>query len=136
MATASQGSTNLARKGTPDEIEGLAPPAEAGAGTVILVIEPVEWEKAGLPEGARIVKIPFRALTLPLLAETQPVMVLGTLVSPQLDAMQIAERLGELGYRGTLAVLGPMLPKPSLVAREIRAASGSKDITIDMLVEV
>jgi hypothetical protein len=125
----------LTRKGTPADTPKDAPGTPADGPVVILAIEPVDWEKAGLPDTTRIVHIPFRALTKPLLSETQPVMVLGPLLSPQLDAMQIAERLGELGYRGRLALLGPPLPNPSLVAREIRAASGSKDILVEIVAE-
>lgn len=104
-------------------------------GQVIIAIEPVDCDAAQFPAGARIVKIPFRALTRPFLAETGATVVLGALVSPQLDAMQIAERLGELGFRGTLSLLGPALPNPSLVSREIRAASGSKAIAVDLRVQ-
>jgi hypothetical protein len=78
------------------------------------------------------VRIPFRALTKPFLVETGAVLVLGPLVSPQLDAMQIAERLGELGFKGTLRLMGPALPNPTLVSREIRSASGSKDIAVEL----
>lgn len=126
----------MARKGSLPDRPASAPdsaPDTAPDDLVVIAVEPVEWDRAGLPEGARIVKIPFRALTKPLLSETRPAIVLGPLVSPSLDAMQIAERLGELGYHGTLLLLGPVLPNPSLVAREIRAASGSKDIKVELV---
>lgn len=124
---------NLARKGTPpsDGIDALdAAPADS---QVIIAIEPVACDVATFPAGSRIVMIPFRALTKPLLAETGAVLVVGPLVSPHLDAMQIAERLGKLGFCGSLRVLGPALPNPALVSREIRTASGSKEITVEVV---
>ncbi len=104
------------------------------AGHIIIAIEPVDCDAAQLAPGVRIVKIPFRALTKPFLAETKSTLVLGSLLSPQLDAMQIAERLGELGFSGTLRLLGPQLPNPTLVSREIRSASGSKEIVVELVV--
>ncbi len=100
---------------------------------IIIAIEPVDCDPASVPAGARIVKIPFRALTKPFLVETKAALVMGPLVSQHVDAMQIAERLGELGFRGTLRVVGPALPNPGLVLREIRSASGSKDITVEVV---
>ena len=120
------------------------PPLQPGDGTatgqvdapvVVIAIEPVVWENASLPAGAQIIKIPFRALTKPLLSETKATIILGTLWSPELAAMAISERLGELDYRGKLVLLGPALPNPSLVAREIRSASGSKEITVELMAE-
>lgn len=128
-----KGSHALARKGTQlpsTTTTGDAPSADA---QVIIAIEPIDCDADAFPAGTRIVRIPFRALTKPFLVETKAVLVLGPLVSPQLDAMQIAERLGELGFKGTLRVMGPALPNPSLVTREIRSASGSKDITVELV---
>ncbi len=124
----------MARKETPppksNDGTGTGP---ADASVVVIAIEPVAWENANLPAGAQIIKIPFRALTKPLLSETKATIILGTLWSPELDAMAISERLGQLDYRGKLVLVGPALPNPSLVAREIRSASGSKEITVELM---
>jgi hypothetical protein len=130
-----KGSHILARKASPPPNTTEARDTTVSDGQVVIAIEPVDCDITTLGTGARIVKIPFRALTKPFLEQTKAVLVLGPLVSPALDAMQIAERLGELGFRGTLRVMGPTLPNPALVAREIRTASGSKDITVEMMVE-
>lgn len=124
---------NLARKGTPPPDGTDAADAATADSQVIIAIEPVDCDVAAFPAGSRIVRIPFRALTKPFLAETGAVLVLGPLVAQHLDAMQIAERLGELGFRGTLRVLGPTLPNPALVSREIRSASGSKEIKVEVV---
>jgi hypothetical protein len=123
----------LVRKGTPPpNPDGGAETALPEEAAVVIAIEPVAWEDANLPAGAKIIKIPFRALTKPLLNETGASIIIGTLWSPEQDAMAISERLGELDYRGKLLLLGPALPNPSLVAREIRSASGSKDFTVEL----
>jgi hypothetical protein len=123
----------LARKGSPPTVDAATAPTETIVDFVVIAIEPVDCDAAGLPAGARIVKIPFRALTKPFLVETNAIIVLGPLLAPELDAMQIAERLGELQFRGTLRLFGPALPNPTLVAREIRSASGSKDIVVELV---
>jgi hypothetical protein len=122
----------LVRKGTPPPAKGATDDAEGSDAQVIIAIEPVDCDADGFPAGTRIVRIPFRALTKPFLVETGAAIVLGPLVAPQLDAMQIAERLGALGFQGTLRLIGPELPNPALVTREIRSASGSKDITVEV----
>jgi hypothetical protein len=127
-----KGSHAVVRKGTSPTDKGTPDDVPTDAAHVIIAIEPVDCDANSFPAGAQIVRIPFRALTKPFLVETKAVLVLGPLVSPQLDAMQIAERLGELGFKGTLRLMGPTLPNPALVSREIRSASGSKDITVEL----
>jgi hypothetical protein len=123
----------LVRKTIPSPDDPTAATTSASGEQVIIAIEPVDCDAASVPAGTRIVRIPFRALTKPFLVETKAAVVMGPLVSPHLDAMQIAERLGELGFRGTLRLVGPALPNPALVTREIRSASGSKDIIVEMM---
>lgn len=130
-----KGSRRLARKGMTPPSEPSADAPEAAGAEVIIAIEPVAVDHLTTTGGASVIRIPFRALTRPFLTETRATVVLGALVSPQLDAMQIAERLGELGFRGTLRLLAPALPNPTLVAREIRSASGSKDLTVELVAE-
>ena len=128
-----KGSRALVRKGTLPPDVATPDDARLTDTRVIIAIEPIDCAADAFPAGTQIVRIPFRALTKPFLVETRAVLVLGPLVSPQLDAMQIAERLGELGFKGTLRVIGPALPNPALVLREIRSASGSKDITVEVM---
>ena len=123
----------MVRKGTLPPDEGTQDDAPVADGQVVIAIEPIDCDVDAFPAGTRIVRIPFRALTRPFLVKTGAVLVLGPLVSPHLDAMQIAERLGELGFKGTLRLMGPALPNPALVSREIRSASGSKDITVEVM---
>jgi hypothetical protein len=127
-----KGSHALVRKGTPPPDKATPDDPMTVEAQVIIAIEPIDCDASTFPAGAQIVRIPFRALTKPFLVETKAVLVLGPLVSPQLDAMQIAERLGELGFKGILRLVGPALPNPALVSREIRSASGSKDITVEL----
>ncbi len=128
-----KGSCTLARKGTLPPEQTNPVDANVPGEQVVIAIEPVDVDAASLSAGTRIVKIPFRALTKPFLVETKAAVVMGPLVSQHLDAMQIAERLGELGFRGTLRIVGPALPNPGLVLREIRTASGSKDIIVEVI---
>lgn len=102
---------------------------------IVVAIDPVTVDEAALPRDARVVKIPFRALTTPFLSETRPACVMAPLLAPDLDALQVAERLGELQFKGTLLLVGPTLPNPKLVAREIKAATKSKDIKVEFVTE-
>lgn len=45
------------------------------------------------------------------------------LIGPKVDATAIVERLAALEYRGSLIVVSPRLPKPSLVEGELRGAA-------------
>ena len=49
--------------------------------------------------------------------------VVTPLTTEQFDAVDVAQALSKLGYRGALQVLSPALPNPNLVVREMESAA-------------
>lgn len=94
----------------------------------ILVID------AALPGvgGLDFVHARWQELTPALLAATQPGIVVGPLLGPGFDAIDLIERLAGLGWRGALHVLAPELPDPRLVETELQACARDIGAEIDI----
>lgn len=71
------------------------------------------------PEGAP--RAAFLRLDATLLARVNPQRVICALFAGDSDAMMVAERLAELGWRGVLTVLAPGLPNRRMVQQELQA---------------
>lgn len=71
------------------------------------------------PEGA--LRAPFRMLDAALLAHVAPDTVICALLAGDSDAMTVAERLAELGWRGRLVVVAQGLPNRRMVQQELQA---------------
>jgi hypothetical protein len=65
----------------------------------------------------------FAHLGAPLLRSVSPDVVAFPLFGPGYDALQVVERLGQLGYRGRMCCLTGPLPAPDMVRRELEAVS-------------
>lgn len=103
---------------------------------MILVIGNLStWEREGRPaptlEGFRFTH--FEGLDLGLLAEVRPDMVLSTLVGDGFDAIDVARRLRELGYRGRYRALAHALPNEEAVRAEIEEAAPELDFDLVVL---
>ena len=78
-----------------------------------------------LPDGVEGVALAGpEALDAVLLATLEARQVVCPLVAEGFDALAVALRLAQLGFRGPLMVLAPVLPNPRMVEREIRNQSG------------
>lgn len=104
------------------------PPGQA----LVLVVEP-----GALGDGvserladARLVTARWPELSSTLLARLLPDAVLVPLMGRECDAVEMAERLQGLGYRGALWVAVPPLPRPAMVLREIRAAAPQLEVAL------
>lgn len=71
------------------------------------------------PEGA--VRVPVQRLDAAVLANFAPDRVVCALFAGDYDAMMVAERLAELGWRGLLVVLAQGLPNRRMVQQELQA---------------
>lgn len=88
---------------------------------------------AGQPEqAARLVHVGSLGLTADLLARLLPDAVIVPLFGPWSDALDLAERLQALGYRGALLVLAPPLPDRALVLRELTGAAPGLQVRLLM----
>lgn len=69
-------------------------------------------------------------LSVELLEEISPDVILTPLFSPHYDAMDLAGRLQELGFQGRLRALAADLPNKKMVSREISASAPAIDFDI------
>lgn len=64
------------------------------------------------------------------LAQIRPDIVVAALMSPVIDALDLAERLEGLGYRGRFWALASALPKVPMVRQEVGAIAPGIDFDI------
>ena len=84
-----------------------------------------------LPDGVEGVALPGpQALDAVLLATLEARQVICPLVAEGFDALAVAVRLSQLGFKGPLVVLAPLLPNPRMVEREIRNQSGGIEVRV------
>ncbi|WP_373356945.1 hypothetical protein [Pseudoroseicyclus sp. CXY001] len=103
---------------------------------VMLVVGNLQrWELKGIEppqlEGTRF--ITFDALDGPLLAGLCPDLVVSPLLAEGFDALDLARRLAELGYRGRYRAVALSLPDPGLVQDEVRAVAPDLDFDVYLL---
>ena len=80
--------------------------------------------------GAEVFVTAFEALDAALLARHRPRVVLAGALSRGFDALDLALRLSELGFRGRLVILAGGLARPELVVRELAAACPALDVAV------
>lgn len=85
------------------------------------VTEPAWLLIGGVAGPERSVRVPFVRLDAALLARLGPRHVVCALFAADCDAMIVAERLTELGWRGRLTVVAQALPDRRMVERELQA---------------
>jgi len=72
----------------------------------------------------------FGELDMHLLHAARPDMVVSALIGEGFDAIDVARRLAQLGYRGPYRALSHPLPRPGLVRSEVRAAAPELDFDL------
>jgi hypothetical protein len=77
-----------------------------------------------LAPGWSVVVARFALLDDALLRRVAPDVVAFPLFGPGYDALQVVERLGQLGYRGRMCCITDPLPAPEMVRCELEAAGG------------
>ncbi len=86
-----------------------------------------------LPPAARLRSIALGQLPdEPLTGPEAPALILSPLLTPQFDALDLAEILSERGFRGRYLALVARLPSANLVRREV--ALQSPDLNFDVVV--
>ena len=100
---------------------------------MILVIGPLKLTGGGGPailrqQGYRFAE--FEDLEAGLLLDAMPDMVVSPLIGQDFDAMDVARRLAQLGYRGPYRALTAPLPRPGLVKAEVMADAPGLDFDL------
>lgn len=80
--------------------------------------------------GWSVVVTRFSLMRGPVLLRVAPDLVMFPLFGDGYDALQVVERLGELGYRGRLCCVTEPLPAPEVVLGELRAANGGRGLRL------
>jgi hypothetical protein len=89
---------------------------------------------AGLT-GAVCVETGFADVTAALLGKHQPSAVVCRLFGGDHDALDLAERLAKIGYKGAFLALSPPLPRAAEVRTEIAAQCAKSGLIFDLIVE-
>jgi hypothetical protein len=95
---------------------------ERGA-AVLAVGDTRGWTAQGrrLPSDGNVFFVEFHEVTIDLLAELTPRLVLSPLLARTFDCVDLAQRLGQLGYRGPYRAIDSGLPDPALIVREVKS---------------
>lgn len=99
----------------------------------MLVIGPVsQWQRAQreLPLLEGIDFVEFSELSAEYLERTNPDFVLSALVGDGFDALDIARRLQELGFRGRYRAVAQRLASPEVVWAEVAAVAPEIDFDV------
>lgn len=98
----------------------------------LVVGDLAKWQALGgaMPEITGMVFADIRLLTRGFLERVNPGLVLSPLTTTSLDALEIARRLRELGYRGRYRVVGRNLPDTGVIRAEIADAVPDLDIAV------
>lgn len=106
---------------------------------VMLVIGNMRsWHRAGraVPQLDGFHFVGFGDVTDALLRAVAPDVVLSSLMGEDFDALDLARRLGDLGFRGRYRAITSGLPNPHVVRTEVRAAAPDLDFDIFVLDEM
>lgn len=95
------------------------------------------WRRAGraLPQLEGCDFVGFAGLDAQVLERVRPDVVLSALVGEDFDALDLARRLAELGFRGRYRALAMDLRHPGTVLAELRAAAPGLDLDLLLIDE-
>lgn len=105
------------------------------ADTMMIVGTVRYWKKAArlLPQDAGLEFVDYSEVTANKIASIEPDLVLSALVSPEFDALDLAEKLAEAGYQGRYRAITSVLPNPKVVKAEIGSIAPDLDFDIFIL---
>lgn len=97
------------------------PGDDRGRPQAAVVLTIVAAGRRAEPPHPQRISLTFPALSRAALNLIRPAQVICDLMTPDHDALQVAARLADLGWRGRLTVLSSGLPNPRMVEAELRA---------------
>jgi hypothetical protein len=101
--------------------------ADAHVCVMVQTIMLIEGADAGLwsfaPDDATLIMVPYACLTLATLKDHLPDQVILPLFGADFDAMDALARLAQFGFSGPVTVIGPALPNPGVINRELSASA-------------
>jgi hypothetical protein len=102
------------------------------AAAILAVGDARSWSAQGrrLSSDGTVFFAQFHEVTDELLATLAPRLVLSPLLAGTFDCVDLAQRLGQLGYRGPYRAIDIGLPDPELIVREVRTLVPGLDFAI------
>jgi hypothetical protein len=102
------------------------------APSVVLAIDadPILAALTPLPETTHVVRTRFRDLGPDLIARTLPDCIVSPLIAAEFDAVELAQRICEYGYRGRLLVCARDMPNDRIIRAELNGACAGLDIDL------
>lgn len=92
------------------------------SGLVLMVGEParLQFLKKHFPEQSSVFFVEFSDLSREILLGIHPEVVVCPAICGPFDCLDLAALLSEAGFKGVFRVLSHSLPRPNIVAREMR----------------
>lgn len=102
------------------------------AASILAVGDTRAWCAQGrrLPPEGKIHFAEFHEVTDDLLAHLSPRLILSPLLARTFDCVDLAQRLGYLGYLGPYRAIDIGLPDPGLIVREVRSLVPGLDFAV------
>lgn len=103
-----------------------------GTAAVLAVGDTRTWNARGrrLPSDGHVFFAEFHEVTDDLLATLAPRLILSPLLARTFDCVDLAQRLGQLEYRGPYRAIDIGLPDPGLIVREVRTLVPGLDFAV------
>ena len=105
---------------------------EAAYGLTLVIGDMAEWKNRGrqVPSIEGYMFVDASNLCASLLYDLSPMIVVSALVGTDFDAVEIARKLGQLGFAGAYRVVTHDLPDVALVTAELRNAVPNLDVDV------
>jgi hypothetical protein len=105
---------------------------ETCATVVLAVGDATHWGAGGgrMPSDGRIVFVNFHEVSRELLEELAPHLVVSPILARNFDCVDLAQLLGRLRFPGRYRAVGPPLPNPQMITREIRSLVPGLDFDV------
>lgn len=104
----------------------------ASSSVVLAVGDASQWPggRAGIAADGHVVFVDFHEVSENLLAELVPHLVVSPILARNFDCVDLAQLLAHLRYAGRYRAVGPPLPNPKIITREIRSLVPTLDFDV------
>ena len=115
-----------------DITHDIATSRETCATVVLAVGDATHWGAGGgrMPSDGHVVFVNFNEVSRELLEDLTPHLVVSPILARNFDCVDLAQLLGRLRFAGRYRAVGPALPDPQMITREIRSLVPGLDFDV------